>query len=165
MKISTFVKHGLVIAGLLCATFQATAQAPAGGGGGAARGGMGVLTQEQRAKLRETTATEIAPLREKLVAAQKEAAKSALADKADVKEKIVAVQQIQTEMALVQLKGLKAIASTLTAEQKTALENSRDGGYSMLLGGFGGFGGMGGGGRGGAGGGAGGAGGGGPRNN
>ncbi len=163
MKIRTFLKHTLVIAGLLCATFQASAQAPAGGGGG--RGGMGVLTQEQRTKVRETIQAEMTPLMEKLVAAQKEAAKAALADnatEATVKAKVEAVHKIQTDMAVLRLKGLKAIASTLTAEQKTQLESARDGGYSALLGGFGGMGGMGGGGgRGGAGGG----GGGGTRNN
>jgi len=157
MKIRTFLKHTLVIAGLLLATFQASAQAPAGGGGGA-RGNMGILTQEQRTKMREAIATEMTPLTEKLVAAQKEAAKAALADNATeaaVRAKVEAVHKIQTDMAVLRLKGLKAIASTLTAEQKTQLENARDGGYNALLGAFGGMG-MGGGGRAGGGGGGGG---------
>jgi Spy/CpxP family protein refolding chaperone len=162
MNVRTFLKGSLLVASLLWATsFQAAAQAPGGGGGGGGggRGGMGVLTQEQRTKMREAIADEMTPLREKLTAAEKDVAKAVLADAAtsDIKSKLEAVQKIQMDMALLRLKGLKAIASTLTAEQKSQLAEMPDGGYNMLLG-------MMGGGRGGRGGGGGGGGGGG-RNN
>lgn len=154
MKTRTFLKCSLVAAGLLlAAAFPNTAQAQGGGGGGGGRGGgmMGVLTQEQRTKMREAIQGELQPLMEKLVAAEKEVVKAALADasEASVKPKIEAVQKIQGEMALLRLKGVKAIASSLTSEQKSQLEGMRDGGYNSLFGGmmFGGRGGGGGGGR------------------
>lgn len=119
-------------------------------------GGFGVLTQEQRQQMREAIQEKLAPLTQKLLAAEKDAAKAALdpsASEATVKSKIEAVHQVQTDIALVHLKGVKAIASTLTDEQKQQLSEARDGGYNALLGGFGGgFGGRGGR-RGGAGGG------------
>ena len=161
MKTNVFLKCSLLAAGLLCASLlPALAQAPGGGGGGG-RGGMGVLTQEQRTKMRETVQADLAPLMEKLAAAQKEAAKAALAENASeqtVKAKIEAVTKIQAEMALLRFKGIKAIAASLTAEQKTQLDNARDGGYMAL------FNMMGGGGRGGRAGGGGGGGGGGGNN-
>jgi Spy/CpxP family protein refolding chaperone len=137
MKISMFLPYSLLVAGLLGTTaLQTNAQAPGGGG----RGGMGVLTQEQRTKMRETVQADLTPLTEKLVAAQKEAVKAALAgdSEATVKAKLEAVSKIQTEIAVLRLKGVKAIASTLTAEQKTQLENARDGGYMSLFGMMGG---------------------------
>lgn len=139
MKTRAFLKYLVLAAGLLCATsYQAAAQAQRGGAGG-----MGILTQEQRTQLREATQGDMAPLMQKLVAAQKEVVKAALdnASEATVKTKIEAVNKIQTELALLRLKGVKAIASSLTAEQKTQLENARDGGYNQLFGTMGGMGG------------------------
>jgi Spy/CpxP family protein refolding chaperone len=138
MKTTSFLKCAILVAGLLAATgFQAIAQAPGGGGGGGGRGNMGVLTQEQRTKLRETIQTEAAPLMEKLAAAQKEVVTAALAENASedtMKAKLEAVGKIQTSLALLRFKGVKAIASSLTAEQKSQLSASRDGGYMSLFG-------------------------------
>lgn len=151
MKTNVFLKCSLLAAGLLCASLlPALAQAP----GGAGRGGTAVLTQEQRTKMRETVQADFAPLTEKLVAAQKEAVKAALAENASeqtVKAKIEAVTKIQAEISLLRFKGVKAIAASLTAEQKSQLNDARDGGYMALFG-------MGGGGRGGRAGGGGGGG-------
>jgi len=152
MKTTTFLTPILVATGLLWASaFPAAAQAPGGGGMG------GILTQDQRAKMRETmqaSQTELTQLNEKLAAAQKEALNAALAKDATektVRPKIEAVAKIQTDIAMLRLKGVKEIASTLTAEQKTQMQERPGMGYNMLLGGFGG--GMGGGRRGGGGGG------------
>jgi Spy/CpxP family protein refolding chaperone len=141
-----FFKCTLLLASLLAATtFSAVAQGQ-GGGGGRGMGGMGVLTQEQRTKMRDAIQDKLTPLTEKLAAAQKEVVQAALADDATdakVKAKVEAVNAIQTDIALLRFKGLKAIASTLTADQKTQLENARDGGYMALfmMGGRGGGGG------------------------
>ena len=154
MKTRTFLIQMVAVGCLLGATaFQALAQAPGGGRPAA------VLTEDQRTKLREAmqaAQTELAPLNEKLAAAQKEALKAALAKDADektVRPKIEAVAKIQTDIAMLRLKAVKDIAPTLTDEQKTQMEARPGMGYNMLLGGFGG---MGAGGRRGAGGGGGG---------
>ena len=148
MKTRTFLTHTLVAAGLLCAAaFQAVAQAPGGGGPG------GLLTQEQRTKMRETMQAlqgDLSPLTNKLAVAQKEAVKAALAKDADektVRAKIEAVAKVQTDIAVLRLKAVKEIASTLTDEQKTQLDERPGMAYNMLFGGMGGMGGMGGGGR------------------
>jgi Spy/CpxP family protein refolding chaperone len=145
MKTRTFLTHMLVAVGLLCAAaFQAVAQAPGGGGPG------GILTQEQRTKMRETMQAmqaDLAPLTNKLAVAQKEAVKAALAKDADektVRAKIEVVARAQTDIAVLRLKAVKEIASTLTDEQKTQLAERPGMAYNML---FGGMGGMGGGGR------------------
>jgi Spy/CpxP family protein refolding chaperone len=110
---------------------------------------MGVLTSEQRTQLRDAIQADVRPMMEKLVAAQKEAAKAAIegADEATLRTKIEAVHKIQTDVAVARAKALKSL--NLTDDQKTQLSNMRDGGYNALLGGFGGFGGRGGGRRGG----------------
>ena len=119
-----------------------------------------MLNQEQFTKLRESlqaSQDKLAPLNEKLAAAQKEALKAALATDAkesDVRGKIEAVAKIQTDIAMLRLKAAKEIAPTLTEEQKTAMEARPGMLYNALLGG--GFGGFGGGRRGGGGGGGGG---------
>ena len=155
MKTRTFLTHILVAVSLLCAAaFQAVAQAPGGGGPG------GVLTQEQRTKMRETMQAmqaDLAPLTNKLAVAQKDAVKAALAKDADektVRAKIEAVAKVQTDIAVLRLKAVKEIASTLTAEQKTEMDARPGSAYNSLFGGMGGMGG-GGGRRGGAGGGGG----------
>lgn len=144
--------HLFLAAGLLCpAAFQAAAQAPGG------PGGPGVLTQDQRTKLRESmqaSEADLTALNQKLAAAQKAAVNAALtkdADEAGVRAKIEAVAKIQTDIAMLRFKAVKQIASTVTAEQKTQMEESPGMSYNMLLGSFGGGrGGMGG--RGGGGG-------------
>jgi Spy/CpxP family protein refolding chaperone len=153
MKTTTFLTPILVATGLLCASaLPAAAQAPGGGGMG------GVLTQDQRTKMRESmqaSQTELTQLNEKLAAAQKEALNAALAKDATektVRPKIEAVAKIQTEISMLRFKGVKEIASTITDEQKTQMQERPGMGYNMLLGGFGG---MGGGRRGGGGGGGG----------
>ena len=145
MKTRTFLTHIVVVASLLCpVAFQAFAQAPGGGGGG---GMGGVLTQEQRTKLREgmqAAQADLAPLNEKLAAAQKEALKAALAKNSDekvVRAKIEAVAKIQTDIAMLRLKTVKEVASTITDEQKTKIDERPGMTYNMLLGGFGGMGG------------------------
>jgi Spy/CpxP family protein refolding chaperone len=159
MKTRTFLAHIMVVGGLLCpAAFQAVAQAPGGGGGGMG----GVLTQEQRTKLRESmqaSQADLAPLNEELAAAQKAALKAALAkdaNEATVQAKIADVAKVQTKIAMKRFKAVKEIASTITDEQKAQIDERPGMTYNMLFGG----GGMGGGGgrRGGAGGGGGGGG-------
>jgi Spy/CpxP family protein refolding chaperone len=155
MKTRTFLTHMLVAVGLLCAAaFQAIAQAPGGGGPG------GILTQEQRTKMRETMQAmqaDLTPLTNKLAVAQKDAVKAALAKDADektVRAKIEAVAKVQTDIAVLRLKAVKEIASTLTAEQKAEMDARPGMAYNSLFGGMGGMGG-GGGRRGGTGGGGG----------
>jgi Spy/CpxP family protein refolding chaperone len=141
----------LVITGLACGiAIEAIAQGPGGGAGGAgfgagggragagrAGGGQrGILTQEQTAKITEVTQTEMTALATKLQEAQKAAVAAAVAPGATelgVKAKIDAVVKIQTEMAIVKFKGIKAIASTITADQKTQLESSTTA-YQTLFG-------------------------------
>jgi hypothetical protein len=142
MKTRTFLTHLVVAAGLLVpAAYQACAQAPGGGGGG-------VLTQEQRTQLRESMQSSqdaLAPLNEKLAAAQKEVLKAAMAKTPDekvIREKVEAVGKIQTEIAMLRFKSVKGVLSTITDEQKTQIEARPGMTYMMLFGG--GFGGMGG---------------------
>ena len=156
MKTRTFLTHILVAVSLLCAAaFQAVAQAPGGGGSG------GILTQEQRTKMRETMQAlqaDLTPLTNKLATAQKDAVKAALAKDADekiVRAKVEAVAKVQTDIAMLRFKTVKEIASTLTDEQKTQMDARPGTAYNSLFGGMGG----GGGGRRGGGGGAGGGGG------
>jgi Spy/CpxP family protein refolding chaperone len=156
MKTRTFLTHILVAVGLLSlAAFQAVAQAPGGGGPG------GILTQEQRTKMRETMQAlqaDLSPLTNKLAVVQKDAVKAALAKDADekvVRAKIEAVAKVQTDIAVLRFKAVKEIASTLTDDQKTQLDARPGMAYNSL---FGGMGGGGGGRRGGGGGGAGGGG-------
>ena len=97
---------------------------------------MGVLTQEQRTKMRETIQADLTPLTEKLAEAQKEAVKAALAANADektVRAKIEAVTKIQTEIMMLRFKAVKAIAPTITAEQKTQMESAPGGGFNTLF--------------------------------
>jgi Spy/CpxP family protein refolding chaperone len=160
MKRHTFLTTITLAAGLFWAAgSQAFAQAPGGGG----RGGFGMnLTEDQRAKMTEAMQglrTELAPLNEKLAAAQKEALKAAMAKNPDekaVRAKVEAVQKIQTDIGMARMKAMKGVMDSLTEEQKTQI-NERPGiAYNMFLGpGFGGGMGMGGGRRGGGGGGGG----------
>jgi Spy/CpxP family protein refolding chaperone len=166
MKTRSFLTRTLLVAGLICATpFITNAQQGGGGGGGGGGQGRGmfagILTQEQQTKIREAmqaSQDQMTQLREKLTAAQKEAVTAALAKDANektVREKIDAVNKIQADLSILRFKAVKEISSTITAEQKSQLEESGMG-YMQLLqpmgGGFGGRG-MGGGRRGGGGGG------------
>lgn len=130
MTTRTFLQCSLLVAGLLCATtFQAAAQA--------GKGGMGVLTPEQRTAMREAIQADMTPLTEKLTAAQKEAVAAALKDNEGAFDAAIdKVTAAQAKIAKLRLKGLKAIK--LTDEQKTQLEASRDGGYMAIFGGGGG---------------------------
>jgi Spy/CpxP family protein refolding chaperone len=137
MKTRTFLTPIVVAVSLLCATsFQAFAQQQGAGGG--------ILTQEQRTKMRETvqaSQADLAPLTNKLAVAQKEAVKAALAKDADektVRAKLEAVAKIQTDIAVLRLKAVKEIASTLTDEQKTQIEARPGSAYNSLFGGMGG---------------------------
>jgi Spy/CpxP family protein refolding chaperone len=141
MKTRTFLTHILAVAGLLSLTaLPALAQAPGGGGPG------GILTQEQRTKMREAmqgSQTDLTQLNEKLAAAQKDALKAVLAKDADektVRAKIEAVTKVQVEIAMLRFKAVKEVAATLTDEQKTQMESRPGMGYNALLGGFGGMG-------------------------
>lgn len=138
MKTGIFVTQVLVGVSLLCGfAFEAVAQAPGGGGPG------GMLTQEQRTKMRETMQSlqaDLSPLTNKLATAQKEAVKAALAKDADaqtVRAKLEAVSKIQTDIAVLRLKAVKEIASTLTDEQKTQMAERPGMAYNMLFGGMG----------------------------
>jgi Spy/CpxP family protein refolding chaperone len=161
MKTRTFITSILVATGFLGATaFQAAAQG--GGGGGGGRGGMGMgmnLTEDQRTQMGEamqSLRTDLAPLNEKLAAAQKEALKAALAknpDEKTIRAKIEAVNKIQVDIGMLRLKAMKGLIGTLTEEQKTQMDTRPGGAYQMFMGG--GMGAMGGGARRGGGGGGG----------
>jgi hypothetical protein len=167
MKTRTLLISLLVIACLACGiAIQAIAQGPGGGGGGMG-GGMGMggmgggggmggmgggmggftpppgsLTQEQSTKLREAVPADKTTA---LTDAQKAAVVAAIdknATEATVKAKIDAVAKIQTEIALLKFKQIKALA--LTDEQTTALKDNANA-YNQLLGAGGGARGMGGG--------------------
>ena len=142
MKLRTFLKHSALVASLLLATtFQVAAQAPAEGRPGGGNRGGGLLTADQSAKMRETIQGEMAPLTAKLAEAEKAVAAAALdtsVSEADFKAKVATLQKIQADIAVVRLKGVRAIAPTLTDEQKTRLSGSPNGGYMMLFGGYGG---------------------------
>jgi Spy/CpxP family protein refolding chaperone len=148
MQTRTFLKFALLASSLLCAT-ALPAFAQAGGGGGGGGGGRGsILTQEQRTAMREAapSQSDLAPLTEKLQAAQKDAMKAVLAGASDdaIRAKIEAVNKAQLEVTMLRLKGIKAAAATLTSDQKSQLESAPGGGYGMFFGGMM----MGGGGRG-----------------
>jgi len=145
MKSRTFLTH-IIFTGALVSILATQAFGQGRGGGGAG----GLLTPEQRTKIRESlqsSQSDVTELTTKLAAAQKEAVKAALAKDADeksVRPKIEAVTKIQTEIALLRLKAVKDVAPTLTDEQKTQIENRPGVAYNALLGGFGAVGGGGG---------------------
>ncbi len=138
MKTGKFLKYAVLTLGLLCATtFPAFAQA--GGGGGGGRGGARILTQEQRTQLTEAmrdAQSDMAPLREKLQAAQKDVMKALLAKASDdtIRAKIEAVNKVQVDMEMLRLKAIKAVVATLTDDQKSQLESAPGGGYGQLFG-------------------------------
>ena len=140
MKTCLFIKQtALITSLLLAAAFQAIAQPGPGGGM------RGMLTEEQRTKLRDAmqaNQSEMTQLTEKLTAAQKEAIKAALAEKPDeslVRSKVEAVAKIQTDIAMLRFKGIKEIK--FTDEQKSQMDERPFMGYMTMFGGFGGGGG------------------------
>ena len=168
MKSSTFLKSLLVATGLLCATSMQVSAQPGGGGGGGGGGGRGgrggALTQEQRTQLTDAVnaAPELADLNAKLAAAQKEAVDAGLSPRStdsSVRAKLEAVAKIQTEIGMLHYtKGVKTIAASVTADQKTQIDAAPGAVYGQLYGtangraGAGGRGGAAGGGGGGRGG-------------
>jgi Spy/CpxP family protein refolding chaperone len=154
MKNRTLLISLLVIACLACGIgIQAIAQGPGGGGGGfggmgggGGMGGMGggmggfqmpagSITQEQRTKLSEAVPADKTTA---LNDAQKAAVVAAIAKdatEASVKAKIDAVAKIQTEIAILKFKQIKALA--LTEEQITALKDNPQA-YNTLFGSGGG---------------------------
>ena len=110
------------------------------GGGGFGRGG-GALTAEQSAQLNQAITdaqTELAPLQDKLAAAQKDVVNAALAksDDATVQSKLEALSNIQTEMAMVRYnQGVRKVAAMITDGQKTNLNATAAQTYYSFFGG------------------------------
>ncbi len=170
MKTRTFLTT-LVAAGLTCLTaMDVSAQGGGGGGfgGGGGRGGGrgGVLNQDQMTQIStamEAAQADVTKLTDALTAAQKEAIAAVLApnaSEATVNAKIDAVTKIQADMAKLRyVKAIKAVVPSITADQKTQMNDNPGGAYNTLFGAGGRGGrGMGMGGGGGFGGGAGGGG-------
>ena len=150
----------LLVGSLFACSTEVLAQAGGGGGGGGGRGGRGaILTPEQNTQMRDAMqgSAEVTALMTKLTAAQKEAIDAALAPgatEASVRAKVEAVSKIQTDLAMLRYtKAVKAVAPSITPEQKTQIDAAPGMTYMQLFGG----GGFGGGGRRGGGGGGGGA--------
>ena len=158
MKLNKTMLVAALVVGSLFAGNTALFAQNGGGGGGGGRGGMrgGVLTQEQNQQVRDAVqgSTELTALTAKLTAAQKAAIDAALAPdatEATVRAKVSAVAAIQTDIAMLRYKiGVKPVAASITAEQKTQIDAAPGATYGQL---FGGGGGAGGGRRGGGGGG------------
>jgi len=129
--------YALAVAGLLCGTFQATAQQ----GGGAGRGP--ILSPEDRTAVQEATREQLTKLRADLQAAQKAAVEAALSEDAkdeDIRPKLEAVSKIQNEIALVYCKAVKKNVK-FTDEQTSRMKETPGVGYMTLFGGGFGFGG------------------------
>ena len=128
-----------------------------GGRGGGGFGGP--LTADQTGQLNNAIAaaqTNFAALQDQLTAAQKDVITASLAKSDDntVRAKLEAVAKIQTEIAVLRYtKGVHAIAASITADQKTAMNTTPAPAYDALFvaaaaapgrgGGRGGFGGRG----------------------
>lgn len=156
MKTSTLLTCFALAVGLSTVAYQADAQGGGGGGFGGGRGGFGLLTQEQTTSMNDALQNDatLTDLQTKLEAAQKDAVNAALAANAtadSVKAKIQAVSDIETQIAMERYtKGVKSVAASVTADQKSQLDQAPGGrGYTMayqqLFGGGRGFGGRGGG--------------------
>ena len=110
-------------------------------GGGGFGGGGGALTAEQSAQLNTAITgaeAELAPLQEKLVAAQKEVVNAVLAksDDATVRSKLEALSNVQTEIAMVRYsKGVRKVAATITDGQKTNINTTAAQTYFSFFGG------------------------------
>jgi beta-glucosidase len=98
------------------------------GRGFGGRGGLGgPLTADQTTQLNNATTaaqTDFTALQDKLTAAQKDAVVAVLAKSDDntVRAKLEAVAKIQTDIAVLRYtKGVHAIAASVTADQKTAI--------------------------------------------
>jgi beta-glucosidase len=126
-----------------------------GGRGGGGFGGP--LTADQTTQLNNATAaaqTNFTDLQDKLTAAQTDVIAAALAKSDDntVRAKLEAVAKIQTDIAVLRFtKGVHAVAATITADQKTAINTTPAPAYDAFFvaaaplggGGRGGFGGRG----------------------
>jgi hypothetical protein len=128
--------YALAATGLVCGTFQATAQQ----GGGPGRGA--ILSQEDRTAVQEATREQLTKLRDDLQVAQKAAIEAALSTDAkdeDIKAKLEAVSKIQNEIGLVYCKAVKKNVK-LTDEQTSRMKENPGFGYMTLFGpgGFGG---------------------------
>jgi Spy/CpxP family protein refolding chaperone len=117
------------------------------GGGRTGGGGMssfvgsmsisGALTQEQTTKINNVVQqAELADLAAKLLEAQKAVIKAAtakFANEADVRTKVEAVAKIQTEITMLRYKGVRAIASSLTDNQRKGMDTSPAPAYQELF--------------------------------
>jgi enterochelin esterase-like enzyme len=117
-----------------------------GGGGGFGAfggfgGGGGALTADQTAQLNgalSNALTELAPLQDKLTAAEKDVVTAALAksDGAAVRSKLEALANIQTDIAMLRYtQGVTKVAATITEDQKTNINATPGPTYFALFGG------------------------------
>ena len=110
----------------------------AGGGGGSAAGG-GVLTADQTTQLNTALSAAqagLAPLQDKLTAAEKDVVSAVLAisDDAAIRSKLQALADIQTDIAMLRYtKGVTKIAATITDDQKTTISATPAQSYYALF--------------------------------
>jgi beta-glucosidase len=108
-----------------------------GGRGGGGFGGP--LTADQSGQLNNAIGaaqTDFTALQDQLTAAQKDAVVAALAKSDDnaVRAKLEAVAKIQTDIAVFRYtKGVKALAATITADQRTAMNTTPAPAYDALF--------------------------------
>jgi Spy/CpxP family protein refolding chaperone len=137
MKTRTFLFSVLAVIGLACGIAdQAAAQGGGGGGFGGRMSRSSALTQEQLIKIDDTMMVDVAELSAKLAEAQRAAIKAATAkfgNEADCKAKVEAVAKLQIEIAMLRYKGVRLIASSLTNEQKKAMDDSPAAAYQQLF--------------------------------
>jgi Spy/CpxP family protein refolding chaperone len=112
-----------------------------GGGGMSGFDGImgmpGALTRDQTTKINNAVQqAELAELAAKLTEAQKAVIKAAtakFANEADVKTKVETVAKIQTEITMLRYKGVRAIASSLTDNQKKGMDDTPAPAYQELF--------------------------------
>jgi hypothetical protein len=145
---------------IIVTTYGLTNEGPGPGGRGGRGfggfGGFGLLTQEQQQTLNETLQndTQLTDLGPNLTAAQKDTVNAVLDKNAtgnSVKAKLQAVADLEAQIAMERYsKGVKSVASSVTDDQKSQLDDMPNGsGYTAAYnqffgggrGGFGGFGG------------------------
>ena len=147
--------------GLKISISELDVTATGGNSGAFTVGGGGALTERQTTLLRDAiddAHAKLAPLQDKLNAAQKDVVAAVLAksDDATVRSKLEAVANIQTEISMFRFtKGVREITATVTDNQKTNINTAPAQTYYSLFGGpppaaggrggGGGFGGFGGG--------------------
>jgi S-formylglutathione hydrolase FrmB len=145
---------------IIVTTYGLTNEGPGPGGRGGRGfggfGGFGLLTQEQQQTLNEALQndTQLTDLGPNLTAAQKDTVNAVLDKNAtgdSVKAKLQAMADIEAQIAMERYnKGVKSVASSVTDDQKSQLDDMPNGfGYTAAYnqffgggrGGFGGFGG------------------------